>query len=185
MISSFAVIEMEELPKRKTIRLKGYDYNEAGTYFLTICTENKRCILSSVVVTGVLDGPKIKLLPYGEIAERYIRQIDDYYDFLFVEYYVIMPNHIHILLRVEDGGPSRTPVPTIQNSVVSRFISTFKRFCNKECGENIWQKRSYDHIVRGQRDYDKIAKYICENPNKWSEDRFYVKEDAQNDGKNV
>ena len=84
-----------------------------------------------------------------------------------------MPNHIHILLFVTGEGPSRTPVPTRQNSGVSRFISTFKRFCNKEYGENIWQYRSYDHIIRNQDDYDQHLKYIYENPFKWEADKLY------------
>ena len=65
--------------------------------------------------------------------------MNDFYDELLVESYVIMPNHIHIMLMVKGGddGPSGTPVPTVQNSVVSRFLSTLKRFCNKEYGNTV------------------------------------------------
>ena len=84
-----------------------------------------------------------------------------------------MPNHIHILLFVKEQGPSGRPVPTLQNSTISRFVSTFKRFCNKEYGKNIWQYRSYDHIIRDQEDFDKHLKYICENPVGWQKDRLY------------
>lgn len=56
------------------------------------------------------------------------------------------------------------PVPTKQNSKVSRFVSSFERFCNKEYGQNIWQARSYDHIIRDQADYDAHLQYIYENP---------------------
>ena len=155
---------MEEFKNRKTPRLQGFDYNSVGAYFITICTANRRCILSRVVGTGVLDCPKIALTKYGEIAEKYIKQLDDFYDNLSIESYVIMPNHIHLILFVYPQGPSGTPVPTIQNSRVSQFLSTFKRFCNKEYGENIWQSRTHDHIIRGREDYDKHVKYICENP---------------------
>jgi REP element-mobilizing transposase RayT len=134
----------------------------------------------------------VELLFYGQIAAKYIVQLNDFYDNLSVESYVIMPNHIHILLRVigtdiepsatpvhtahsySMSGPSGTPVPTVQNSVVSRFISTFKRFCNKEYGQNIWQSRSYDHIIRDQRDFDQHLQYIYENPFAWQKDDFYV-----------
>ena len=83
-----------------------------------------------------------------------------------------MPNHIHILLRVKEG-PSGTPVLTNQNSVVSRFVSTFKRFCNKEYGHNIWQARSYDHIIRDERDFHRHLQYIYENPFGWQNDELY------------
>ena len=97
-----------------------------------------------------------------------------------------MPNHIHILLLIKDegqsrtpNGQSRTPVPTDNliraNSEYSKFVSTFKRFCNREYGENIWQARSYDHIIRDQSDFDKHRKYIYENPFKWTSDELFTK----------
>ena len=204
---------MEELKKRKTTRLMGTNYNRVGVVFLTICTKERRCILSRIVGTGVPDGPKIELTKYGKIAEKYINQLSNFYNDLSVESYVIMPNHIHIMLWVKgeenvqsktpttdgptntpttDGpsrtpvtdGPSRTPVPTrgkmasttMQNSIPSRFVSTFKRFCNKEYGTNIWQYRSHDHIIRNRKDYEEHSKYIYENPVNWRNDELYTEE---------
>ena len=171
------------MPRRKTTRWQEGDYNAEGLFFLTLCTLNKQCILSEIVGTGVLDGPpsenfenaKVKLFPCGKIAEKYIKRMNEFYEDISVEEYVIMPNHIHLLLYVknERNGPSRTPVPTIQNSTVSRFVSTFKRFCNKEYGKNIWQYRSYDHIIRNYKDYEEHQKYIKENPVRWEFDRLY------------
>ena len=171
------VIKMGKWYSRKSTRLPDYDYNSSGAYFLTICTENRKCLLSRIVGTGVLDGPEIELLPYGEIAAKYLNQIGNFYEELSVESYVIMPNHIHILLYVKEG-PSGMPVSTLQNATISRFISTFKRFCNKDYGKNIWQSRSYDHIIRDQTDFDKHLKYIYENPFGWQKDEFYVREEA-------
>ena len=178
---------MDELKKRKTTRLVGADYNQNQAVFLTICTKERKCILSKIVGTGVLDGPQIELTRYGQIADKYINQLNDFYNDLSVESYVIMPNHIHIVLWVkgtENGpsrtpvtdGPSRTPVPTVQNSVPSRFVSTFKRFCNKEYGVNIWQYRSNDHIIRNRQDYDEHLRYIYENPIRWYYDELYTEE---------
>ena len=167
---------MGEWRNRKTTRLPEYNYNTPGAYFLTICTDNRRCLLSRIVGTGVPDGPEIELLPYGKIAAKYITQLNNFYDNISVDSYVIMPNHIHLLLCVKESGPSGTPVPTAQNSVISRFVSTFKRFCNKEYGKNIWQHRSYDHVIRDQADYDKHLKYIYENPFGWSKDELYTDE---------
>ena len=193
---------MTEFVKRKTTRYERSDYSTAGAYFLTICTRNRRPILSHITVgTGVPDGPFIEpddavvsLLPYGKIAEKYIHQLNDFYEHITVDAYVIMPNHIHliILVKYNGHGPSRTPVPTretqapqngfpvshtVQNSVVSRFVSTFKRFCNKEIGENIWQYRSNDHIIRNRKDYDEHIRYIFENPFRWHYDTLYTEED--------
>lgn len=158
---------------RHNTRLQGYDYNTPGAYFLTLCTENRKCLLSRIAWTGQLEGPSIDLLPYGIIAAKYINQLSSFYGNLSVDSYVIMPNHIHILLRVLEG-PSGKTVTTRQNTVVSRFVSTFKRFCNKEYGRNIWQQRSYDHIIRDQSDYDKHLTYIYENPFGWTKDELYT-----------
>ena len=179
------VMKMDELKKRKTPRYQSFDYNSVGVYFITICTQNRRSILSLVVGTGVLDCPQIELTQYGEIADKYIKQLNDFYEHLSVEKYVIMPNHIHFLLWVKenknktDNGQSRTPVPTNierANSACSQFVSTFKRFCNKEYGNNIWQKSFYDHIIRNREDYEAHVKYILENPIRWYYDELYVDE---------
>ncbi len=93
-------MKAEELKKRKTPRLQNFDYNSVGAYFITICTQNRRCMLSQIVGTGVLDCPQVKLTRYGEIAEKYIKQLNDFYDNISVDSYVIMPNHIHIMLLI-------------------------------------------------------------------------------------
>ena len=198
------VMNMDELKKRKTPRYQGFNYNCVGIYFLTICTQNRRCILSRIVGTGVLDCPQTELTKYGKIAEKYIRQLNEFYHHLSVEKYVIMPNHIHLLLWVKennttDNGQSGTPVPTMRgkpprtssngqsgtpvptnieraNSACSQFVSTFKRFCNKEYGENIWQARFHDHIIRNRDDYEEHVKYIYENTLRWYYDELYTEE---------
>ena len=136
----------------------------------------------------------MELLPYGRVADKHINQLNSFYDNVTVDSYVIMPNHIHIMMLVhnedslstsENGssrtsinGSSRTSTPTgeklaaRQHSVVSRFVSTFKRFCNKEYGFNIWQRYFNDHIIRNRRDYEEHLKYIYENPLRWNEDEL-------------
>ena len=177
--------EKKKSQNRKVIRYQNFDYSSIGVYFITICTENRRCILSQIVGTGVLDCPKIELMKYGEIADKYINQLNNFYDYLSVESYVIMPNHIHLLLFIQnekqkfENGQSRTPVPTNierANSSLSKFVSTFKRFCNKEYGKNIWQSRFYDHIIRNYKDFEKHLKYIYENPMQWYFDELYSNE---------
>ena len=104
---------MEDLKNRKTTRLKGADYNRNQAVFLTICTKERRCILSRVVGTGVLDGPQIELTKYGQIADKYIRQLSDFYDDLSVESYAQSYPHYAVGKRrgnrtVEDAGHRRT-----------------------------------------------------------------------------
>ncbi len=166
----------KQFPKRKPMRLGEYDYSTAGAYFITICTEHKQKILSEITVgAGVPDCPQVRLLKHGEIADKYLRQLHDFYDNISIDKYVIMPNHIHFILTVTDGQ-SGTPVPTKGNAVVAKFVSTFKRFCNKEYGENIWQSRYHDHVIRGEQDYREIWQYIDNNPLKWALDRYYTEQ---------
>ena len=173
---------MESPPKRKTIRLRGANYSTEAVYFLTFCTKDRKCILSRIEEN---DDASVALTRYGNVVDKYIKEMSNFYDNLSVEAYVIMPNHVHILLYVKDKGdppkselsgicgPSGTPVLTAKNSVVSRFLSTLKRFCNKEFGENIWQGRSYDHIIRNGRDYDEHLRYILLNPARWRSDELF------------
>ena len=162
------------LPKRKPLRMKSYDYSTSGAYFLTICTENRRCMLSRIVGDDVLGVPNnAQLLPYGKIADKCINRLNEFYDNIIVDSYVIMPNHIHIMLFVAGTETSAASSSTRQTAAVSNFVSTFKRFCNKEYGENIWQRGFYDHIVRGREDYEEISKYIHENPARWYCDNLY------------
>ncbi len=167
----------EKLPKRKPTRLSNHDYGAASAYFITICTQERRRILSTVVGADVPDGPSgdrtygVALFEKGKIAERILRQMSDFYEKISVDAYVMMPDHIHFLLQIQatcegegyGGGPSGTPVPT-QNSTLSRFVSSFKRCCNKEYGKDIWQRRFYDHITRDREDYERHLRYILENP---------------------
>ena len=166
---------MEKTPSRKSYRLKDYDYNSNGAYFITICTNGRKSILSTITVgAGVLDRPEIILSSYGEIVDNQIKEMGKTYSHIFADNYVIMPNHIHMILRIEKGR-SGTPAPTA-NSILSSYVSTLKRFTNKKIGENIWQRSFYDHIIRDDCDYMTKYKYIDENPEKWilKEDEYLV-----------
>ncbi len=163
-----------DLPKRKPTRLKDYDYNTSGAYFITICTHNKQKILCNIVGGGAFDAPKITLSKTGEIVKKYILSTNNIHG-ITVDKYVIMPNHIHLILLVEnENGPSWAPSPT--NNTISHTVSTLKRFVNKEIGQNIFQRSFHDHIIRDEKDYLKIWNYIDINPQKWEEDCFYTKQ---------
>ena len=172
----------KEFPKRKAVRLKKYNYSKAGAYFLTICTKDKKPILSSISVgDGALDVPSPQLTRIGKIVEKYILSTSKIEN-VSVKQYVIMPNHIHLIILIKPTineyidylnnlGTSKAPSPT--NEMIPHIVSTFKRFCNKEIGENIFQRTYYDHIIRDKEDYQTRAKYIYENPKRWFYDELY------------
>ena len=162
-----------DLKNRKPNRYKGFDYSASGAYFLTICTHNRQKNLSTIVGGDVLDAPKVQLLPCGRIAEKYLNQLSDFYDNVTVERYVIMPNHIHFILLVSNDGASRTSPPTRQHATVSSFVSTFKRFCDKEIGQNVWQRNFHDHVIRSLDEHNEYVRYIFENPRRWELDELY------------
>ena len=160
-----------ELPSRKSNRLICYDYSQNGSYFVTICTQDRKKILSKISVGTPVPGcpmPQPELLWHGKIADKYIKQIHTFYDHISIDKYVIMPDHIHLLISIDEPfGHPGTGVPTTKTSTLAKLVGTFKRFCNKEYGRNIWQARYYDHVIRNQQDYDEIWQYIENNPIKW------------------
>ena len=166
-----------EYQKRKHPRLSSYDYSQSGVYFITICTKDKKRILCDIVdgtskpIVGRDDlgtpfyGIEIKYTPTGRIVDKYIKSITQNYENVSVDKYVIMPNHIHILISLipKDSRRAESSRPT----KISQIIGVLKRLINKEIGENIFQTSFYDHIIRDEEDYIIKWKYIEENPIKW------------------
>ena len=99
--------------------------------------------------------------------------MNEKYPHINIDKYVIMPNHFHLILNIKDykNGASETAAP--YNSETSKFVSLLKRYCNREYGENIWQSSCNDHIIRSEKDYQKIWEYIDTNVIRWEKDCFY------------
>ena len=161
-----------EFPKKKKNRLDTYDYSSCGAYFITICTEDRRNYFWENV-GAIIDRPEnIELSSGGEIVNKAIQNISSTYPAFMADWYVIMPNHIHLLLRVcadEDGRPMVAPT-------VSRVVQQLKGYVSKQIGKSIWQKSFYDHVIRDREDYEKHVRYICENPLRWRYDELYSEE---------
>ena len=102
----------------------------------------------------------------GIIIKDAIIRIPEHYNGVFVDNYVIMPNHIHLIIRIQNDSGRIISVPTIMGSM--------KRFVSKKVGTSIWQKSFYDHIIRDEADYLTKWKYIDDNPEKWEKDELYT-----------
>ncbi len=164
------------LPKRKPTRLRDYDYSQNGAYFITICTHNKEYLFGNIVGCGDFDAPKMLLSKTGKIVRKYIDFMSAKYKHIKIDKYVIMPNHLHFLIRIdnEENGLSQSAKP--YNNELSKFVSLFKRYVNRECSMSIFQRSFHDHIIRGKYDYQKLWEYIDSNPIKWKSDCFYSDE---------
>ena len=161
----------ENPPVRKHPRLKGYDYSQTGCYFVTVCTDRRKRLLSDIVVGRDDPGaPQTLLSPIGEMVERYLLEIPNHYETVDVAHYVIMPNHVHILLMIENGAPGSSR-PTL-----SQIIGAWKRFTNKEAGFRLWQSSYHDHVIRSEEDFLDHWTYIDGNPGRWPEDEYYTEE---------
>ena len=139
-----------------------YDYGQSGAYFITICTKDRKQILSKIVG----DGFPVPNLP-GRIAEEMIEQVMIRYPSVSVDKYVIMPDHIHLLLRIEGTG---NPSPTLGNVIGWYKYQTTKRINQTDAtqGLQVFQRSYYDHVIRNQQDYDSVWEYIENNPRKWA-----------------
>ena len=163
---------MNDLPKRKSIRLKEYDYSSNGAYFITICTKDMKCILSTICApeSEFFVGADIirpRLSDYGLIVDKAINSVPEHYNGVNVDRYVIMPNHIHMIISINAFDGRMVSAPTI--------IGSLKRYVSKKIGNSIWQKSFYDHIIRDEEDYMLHVQYIDENPKKWlmGKDEYY------------
>ena len=144
---------------RKPTRIPNFDYSQNNYYFITICSHNKECIF----------GLPNRLNRIGEIAEKHIQNIHQYYENVFVDKYIVMPNHIHMILVLNNGE---------KNPSVPLIVGQFKRGVTKEIrsifpDKIIWQRSFHDHVIRNQAGYEKIWTYIENNPIKWEEDCFF------------
>jgi len=159
---------VEELPVRKNIRVKGYDYSRAGYYFVTLCVKDRHGMLGTVVGTTAPGRPLVELTPVGQCVAETIHTANR--NNVRIDKYVIMPNHIHMIVildqRADDQG----------RSSLQQVVRNIKSFVTKRCGFPLWQPRFHDHIIRDEAEYQRIWQYIDENPLRWSEDVYFIED---------
>lgn len=196
---------MNNLPRRKKIRLKDYNYSSNGYYFITICSKERKFLFwdsmpekvctdiilpkeetnsvgadiirpkekANSICTDIIhpkeetnavgaDIIRPKLSVYGEIIEKAINNIPKHYQNVEIDRYVIMPDHIHLILAIYENDRRIISAPTIMT-----VIGQMKRYVSKEIGFSIWQKSYYEHIIRDKKDYDLRIEYIMNNPAKY------------------
>lgn len=155
---------MNTLPERKPIRIADYDYSTPGAYFITICTVNREKLFWHSVGADIIRPQALPLSAAGKIAEQGILQIAEHYENVVVDKFCIMPDHIHMILRIEPDINGRI----ISAPTVSTVVGSMKRWVSRQIGRPIWQKSFYDHGIRNQQDYDEIWAYIENNPLKYA-----------------
>ena len=162
---------MTEKHKRKTIRLKEFDYSQPGEYFVTICTKNHECRFGAIV-----DG-KMNLNEKGKIVDRCWKGILEHFSNVVLDEYVIMPNHIHGILILNESAVSLQeqfgkPVPGSLSTIVRSFKSAVTKRINEThltgAGDApLWQPRYYDRIIRNEKELNNIREYIANNIITW------------------
>ena len=172
------IMNKASFAKRKPTRLYGFDYSGCGTYFVTVCTQNKKRVLSNIKpaqemnignVGQGLAPAETELLPCGKIAQEQLLLLELRFPCVTVCDYVIMPDHIHAIINIyyEHGTAEASLCPTLSH-IVGAFKSLTTRICNRSCHTGkLFQSSFYDHIIRNDKDFDKVSEYIANNPSAW------------------
>ena len=173
---------------RKSIRLKEYDYSQAGGYYITIVSLRRESIFGEVV------NGEMRINALGKIIEECWFEIPAHFPNTNADIFVVMPNHVHGILIIHadpgrgtiyraptPGIENRAPTPTIEQfgkpvvGSLPTIIQTFKATVTRRAGRelnlsNVWQSNYYEHIIRDNNDYERIAGYILTNPSNWNND---------------
>lgn len=171
--------------------MMSWDYSWSGYYFVTICVKDRKKFWFGEIKNG-----KMELNEVGKITEKFWKEIPKHFEFVDVDEFVIMPNHIHGIIVIknknfDDSGCVETrhvaslqkdeklcpnkfgPLkPNSLQSIVHSYKATVKRWCNKNNFESfIWQPRFYEHVIRTEKTLEKIRDYIQYNPERWDADK--------------
>ncbi len=173
-----------EIHHRRSIRLREYDYSQSGAYFVTLCTWNRECFF------GEIKNGEMLLNEYGEIAMKYWDAIPGHLPHVEMDEFIIMPNHIHgivIIVGAQFIAPFRKTTIEKQGVInkgvmnhaptVGEIVRAFKARCTNAInqirntlGISLWQRNYYEHIIRDEKELNRIREYIINNPLQWAED---------------
>lgn len=165
--------------RRRTIRLKEYDYSSPGAYFVTICVKNRQEYFGKIKNGGMVFND------YGTVIAIHWADIPKHYSNVILDEWVVMPNHIHGIIVITSDtsfvGTAHCAVPTNINPVsLSQIIKSFKDATTKRIRSEfgnirfVWQRSFYDHIIRTEAELARIREYIHNNPLNWEHDVYYM-----------
>jgi REP element-mobilizing transposase RayT len=160
----------KDLPVRKNIRLDGYDYSSNGAYFITICVKDGHEMLGNIAVGAIINRPQAQISEYGVVVDKAINEISIRYPQIMVNKYVIMPNHIHMILAINNDDNGRL---LIAPTSISTAVQQLKRHVSKQIGFSLWHTGFHDRILRNREEYQVRWQYIDSNPARWAEDEYY------------
>jgi putative transposase len=168
----------KDIYRRKSLRLKGYNYKQAGAYFVSICTLNRACLFGNIISEEMVlnDAGRI-------VADEWIKTVEIRNN-IELDEWVVMPNHFHGILVINEcrgtarraptveefGKPVPGSIPTIIRSFKSAVTKRINELRNSP-GEKVWQRNYYEHIIRNENELKQIREYITNNPLKWDLDR--------------
>ena len=163
---------MKKKFRRRSIRLPEYDYSRAGAYFITICSFNKELNFGRVI-----DG-KMILSEIGKIVKDFIEEIPNHFENVFLDEYMVMPNHIHIIISIvgiQNFESLRNEYQKIIPKSIGSIVRSYKASVTKWCKENEykkfkWQRNYFEHVIRNEEDLFRIKEYIQNNPLQWEID---------------
>ena len=156
------------LPQRKNIRATFHDYS-GGDYFITICTKEKEYYFGNII-----DG-KMKFSKIGEYADNAFKTLNTHYKYVEVPLFVVMPNHVHAIIRIREQTDAPGCIPTIRTAlgvVIGGYKQSVTRYARRNNISFEWQSRFHDHIIRGSKDGRLISEYINNNVTNWASDCF-------------
>ena len=163
-------------------RKNEWDYASSGAYFITICTEGREYLF------GEIENGEMKLSSIGDIIQQEWNKSFEIRRELFCDTFMIMPNHLHAIVRIDNDGVETHGRASLQKSgiayrspkSISSFVAGFKSAVTKRInewyntpGKSLWQSRFYDHIIRDSYEYINIQNYILENPLNWFQDDLF------------
>ena len=158
---------------RRSVRLQGYDYSQAGAYFVTIVAWQREMLFGEIV-----NGEMI-LNDFGKIVSEKWQWLETQYEYVELGAWIIMPNHHHGILVIHDdsrGGSRPAPTP-IKHKPLGGLIGAFKTVSTKQInlmrdseGQVVWQRNYYERIIRNESEMDRVTRYIESNPTQWADD---------------
>jgi len=181
--------------RRRSIRLRGYDYSRSGAYFIAICAQNRQCLFGNIA------NGDMRLNDAGKMIQIVWNELPEYYPGIEIDEFVIMPNHFHGIVVIVGAGPCACPkisandhtekgqpqgIAPTTNLALPDVVHRFKTMTTKRYADGVkqsawppfpgklWQRNYWEHIIRNESELNHIREYIRSNHTKWDLDKLYI-----------